>query len=126
MRDFGKHYFQRPHTSFHSKTLLSKEQGQAASDTAEDLGTQVQSPAREGFCEDSRAIPTIAFTIWLEFPLLVEFIWLLEFVLRSFAPLWLVLELLHTLFARFGGTFLKVLGCDFRPAFLPSFPRNGL
>lgn len=64
---------------------------------------------------------TIIFTVWLDFPLPVEFISLLEFVLWYFIPLLLVLELLHTFFPRFCGTLLKVLRCDFRFTFLNNF-----
>ena len=45
-----------------------------------------------------KSVLTITFTVWLEFPLLVEFICLLEFVLWYSIPLLLILELLHTFF----------------------------
>ena len=59
----------------------------------------------------------ITFTVWLEF-FLVECICPPEFVLWYFIPLLLILELLHTFSPLFYGTFLKVLGYDFRPTFL--------
>ena len=68
-----------------------------------------------------KSVLTITFTVWLEFPLLVEFICLLEFVLWYSIPLLLILELLHTFFPRFCGRFLKVLRCDFRATFLNNF-----
>ena len=68
-----------------------------------------------------KSVLTITFTVWLEFPLLVEFICLLEFVLWYSIPLLLILELLHTFFPRFCGSFLKVLRCDFRSTFLNNF-----
>lgn len=69
-----------------------------------------------------KRVLTVTFTVWLEFSLLVEFICLLEFVLCCFISLLLILELLHTFFPWFCGTFLKVLRCGFRSTFFNNLP----